>query len=544
MDGKKDGHRSGSSREIIVQGSILAAAQLIARIIGLIYRIPLQRIAGDVAMGYYSYAFDIYSILLLLSTNGVPVAVVKLISGSRARRDAVNEKRVLVTTLIWTLIVGAAVGGLTVIFAKQLATLFFGPELVEVAPSLKVLGITIFLCCVMSTFRGYFQGLGTMIPTAVSEIVEQILNALFSVGAAWILVSQGPAYAAMGGTVGTCVGALASLIFLVITFVLYRPSLEKRVKADTEHEAQRYGLVAKQFALILVPVVLSNVFYQINSLIDSSMYSRILTSLGYSPDLISSIYGIYVSKYKTIANVPLPIAYALAVAIIPGLTQAMVKGRMDEAREKTGTIIKFCMIVAIPATIGIAVLGGPIVELLFNDSSEFTKHLMMTGSPYVLFYSLSAVLIGVLQGIDKMKEPIINAAISLAIHVVFVFVLLSYADMNIYAVSFTNIFYGFTMCALNLLSLRRYMGYRQELLKSFILPGIASGIMGFLTFIVYRVLLIATHHNSIACIVGILAAIVIYAAALILIRGITEEEIAQFPKGQKIVALLKKFRLM
>ena len=207
--------------DIIVQGSILAAAQIIVRLIGLFYRIPLQRIAGDVAMGYYGYAYDIYMLLLLVSSNGVPLAVSKLVSKTHAKRDYTNEHRIMVSALLWTLVVGSVIGLGTFIFAKQITSAVFGPEMIGVVPALRVLAPTIFLCCVMSTFRGYFQGIGSMMPTAISQIFEQIFNAVVSVAAAAILVSQGPAWAAMGGTLGTCIGALASTIFLIIIYMLY-----------------------------------------------------------------------------------------------------------------------------------------------------------------------------------------------------------------------------------------------------------------------------------------------------------------------------------
>ena len=169
-----------SSGDIIVQGSILAIAQIIVRLIGLFYRIPLQRIAGDVAMGYYGYAYDIYMLLLLVSSNGVPLAVSKLVSKTHAKRDYTNEHRVMVSALLWTLIVGSVIGLGTFIFAKQITSAVFGPEMMGVVPALRVLAPTIFLCCVMSTFRGYFQGIGSMMPTAISQIFEQIFNAVVS----------------------------------------------------------------------------------------------------------------------------------------------------------------------------------------------------------------------------------------------------------------------------------------------------------------------------------------------------------------------------
>ncbi len=536
--------KNDNGGEIIVQGSILAIAQIITRLIGLLYRVPLQRIGGDVAMGYYGYAFDIYMMLLLVSSNGVPLAVSKLVSLSHARKDSVNERRILTSAFVWTIVVGTICGGLTFIFADQIVAFIYGPEMSGVVPALKVLAPTIFLCCYMSTFRGYFNGIGTMIPTAISQIIEQIANAIVSVGAAYILVKQGAAYAAMGGTMGTCIGALASTIFLIFVYMLYKPKLAKRVKRDKLHSPQPYSQIYKTLCLTMVPLVLSSVIYQISGIIDSSLYTNILTDLGYQPDLISTLYGIYTSKYKILINVPMALAASLGISVVPGIASAMVKGDKKEINAKIETTVKFCMIVAIPATVGLSVLGGPVMSLLFKDTSSLTVRLITIGTPYILFYSLSSVTIGALQGIDRMKTPIINAAISLVIHTVFIYILLRFCDMNVYAIMYSNILFGFCMCVFNQISLRRYIGYKQEVFKSFIIPSAASAIMGVITYVVYKIVFFLLHINALATLLAILVAVVVYAVLLILFRGITEEEIYAFPKGTAIVGLLRRFHLL
>lgn len=532
-----------SSGDIIVQGSILAIAQIIVRLIGLFYRIPLQRIAGDVAMGYYGYAYDIYMLLLLVSSNGVPLAVSKLVSKTHAKRDYTNEHRVMVSALLWTLIVGSVIGLGTFIFAKQITSAVFGPEMMGVVPALRVLAPTIFLCCVMSTFRGYFQGIGSMMPTAISQIFEQIFNAVVSVAAA-ILVSQGPAWAAMGGTLGTCIGALASTIFLIIIYMLYRPQFMRRVHKDNRHQPESYKNIYKMLTLTMAPVVLSSVIYQVSGIIDSSLYSNILAKLGYEAELISSLYGVYSSKYKMLVNVPMAMATALGLAVVPGISSAMMKGDKEEIHKKIETTVKFCMIIAIPACVGLSVLGGPIMQLLFSDSSELTRHLITIGTPYLLFYSLSTVTIGALQGIDRMNTPIINSGIALAIHTVFIVILLRFCDMNIYAILYSNILFGFLMCIFNQVALRHYIGYEQETKKTFLIPAAASAVMGVAAFVVYKGVYFVLHVNAIATLLAIFIAVLVYAVALLKFHGLTEEELYSFPKGTTLIVYLKRFHLI
>jgi len=536
--------KSDTNREIIVQGTILAAAQFIVRVIGLFYRIPLQRIAGDVAMGYYGYAYDIYTILLLLSSNGVPVAVSKLVSIYHAKNDFKNEHKILMSSLWWTLIVGSVLGGITFVFARQITKLLYGPEMMGVVPALRVLAPTLFICCVMSTFRGYFQGINSMMPTAVSQVFEQLFNAIVSVAAAAILAPQGAAMAAMGGTLGTLMGAIVSLIFLLFIFVLYRPMLARKVQRDTYHRELPLNDTYRMLTLTMGPVILSSVIYQVSGIIDSSLYSNILTDLGYNPDLISSLYGIYSSKYKLLINVPLAMATALEAAVVPGVAAAYIRGETNEVYSKIGTAIKFCMIIAIPACVGLSLLGGPILQLLFNDSTNLSRHLLMIGTPYLFFFSLATVTIGALQGVDKMNTPIINSAIALGIHIVFIVILLKYCDMNVYAILYSNILFGFIASVLNHLSLKKYIGYRQEVLHTFLLPGLASAIMGVVIYLVYHGIMRVFPHNSIVTIFTVLLAIAVYSVALIRTKALSEDELLQLPKGAGIVRAARRFHLI
>ncbi len=535
--------KKDTGKNIIVQGSILAIAQIIVRLIGLFYRIPLQRIAGDVAMGYYGYAFDIYTMLLLISANGVPLAVSKLVSVYHAKREYANEHKVMVSSLIWTLVVGGVIGGITFIFAKPITRVVYGEEMMGVAPALRVLAPTVFFCCVMSTFRGYFQGIGTMIPTAVSQIIEQIFNAVVSVAAAWLLVKRGPAYAAMGGTLGTCIGALASFIFLIFIYMIYRPTLLKKVHRD-RRSALGSKEIMRTLTLTMGPLVLSSIIYQASGIIDSSLYSNIMLKLGYDAELVSSLYGIYSSKYKLLINVPLAIATALGLALVPGISSAFVNHDEEGVRRKIATTVRFCMIIAIPACVGLSILGGPIMQMLFNDSSTLTRNLMLVGTPFLLFYSLSTVTIGALQGIDHMNIPIVNSGIALAVHTVFIVILLRFCDMNVYAILYSTSLFAFLICLLNQAALNRYIGYHQEIMHTFVLPAAASAVMGLVTFIVYHGLMRLVGINIIAVAISIIAAIIVYAAGLLISRALTEEELLQFPRGEKIIAIARRLHLL
>ena len=223
----------------LVQGSILAVASIISRIIGLIYRIPLKSIIGDIGNDYYGTAMEIYSILLLISSYSLPLAVSKLVSTRMAKGQRKNAYRIFRGALIFAFVSGAA-AGLIVYFGADFITTYIVRTPLSIF-ALKVLAPTLFVVAVLGVVRGFFQGMGTMMPSAVSQLIEQVINAVVSVWSAYMLFQYGTkigavlgnpatyaeAYGAAGGTIGTGAGALAALLFTIFVFMIYRPVFRK-----------------------------------------------------------------------------------------------------------------------------------------------------------------------------------------------------------------------------------------------------------------------------------------------------------------------------
>ena len=214
----------------IIQGSILAMAGILVRVIGLIYRIPLNRILGDVGLGYYGTAFEFYNVLILLSSQSMPLAVSKIVSEKLEKKEYKNAHKVFKGALFYGGFIGIAFGLFLFFGADFIAGVYKQPP---IAIALRVLAPTLTIACVLGVVRGYFQGMGNMVPTAVSQIFEQIVNAVVSVIAAYELGAYGytlskiaseqkvlkGSYAAAGGTLGTLSGALIALIFMF--FIVY-----------------------------------------------------------------------------------------------------------------------------------------------------------------------------------------------------------------------------------------------------------------------------------------------------------------------------------
>ncbi|MDE7323616.1 MAG: polysaccharide biosynthesis protein [Lachnospiraceae bacterium] len=535
----------------IVQGSILAIAGILSRIIGIARRFPMQHIIGDKGNGYYAVAYEIYSIMLIISCYSLPLAVSKVVSSKMIKKQYKSAQRAFQCAMIFAVTVGLITFLICEFLGDFLAALMKEPMS---ALSLKVLGPALLLVSVMGVFRGYFQGLGTMMPTAISQILEQIFVLIGSIAGAYFLYQYGdkvgavlhnedlgPAHGAAGASIGPVLGAVIGLLFLVFVFTVYRTGTKKRFMRDAGGKTDSYPQIFRMILMTILPVLLSTTVYNISGVIDANIFGSVMIEKGLE-DVKTDIWGIYSGKYKVLVNVPIALANAMCSSIVPMLTQLMVREEYGRAREKIGQAMRFTMIVAIPSSVGLAVLARPIVSMLFKGDVDMAVDMLHIGSVSVIFYTMSTLTNGVLQGINRMQVPVRNAAISLAIHVVFLYAALQ-LGMGINAVVYAYTLFAVVVCILNALSIRKYFRYNQEMVRTFAIPGIASAVMGIVIGII-SMLLSKALGNVVTVFLGITIGVVIYFAILILLKGVTEQDLRSMPYGRTILTIAKRFRLM
>lgn len=544
--------KAGSN--FIIQGSILAIAGIIVRLIGMLYRIPLANYIGDEGNGYYSAAYNIYSIMLILSSYSLPVAVSKMVSARLARGQYRNARKILRAALFYATIVGG-VGFCALWFGSG----FFAEHVIKMpysAYALKVLAPTVWIMAYLGVLRGFFQGHSTMVPTAVSQIFEQIVNAVISLLAAKSLFDLGVksnlvygsteysyAFGAAGGALGTGAGALTALILFVGLYLMYRPKMKRRIRKEQGTSAESYGMITSTLFLTVVPIIVSSSLYNSSTVIDNVLFGQIMTGLGEAKQ-IASQWGIYSGKYHLLFNIPVAVANSLSSSLIPALSRAVAEKDRKQTLNRIASAIRFSMIIAIPSAVGLAVLAAPISNLLF-PGRENTDLIKMTcyGSSAVVVYSLSTVTNAVLQGINRMKTPIRNAGISLVLHTVILFVMLRYLHMGIYGVLYANILFALFICILNARSIARFKRYRQEVKKTFLIPMVASAVMGAAAFGVYRAAY-SIFGNLISTGISVLVAVAVYFVLLILLKGVDAQELRSMPGGTRLSGLARKLHLM
>ncbi|MCR5829968.1 MAG: polysaccharide biosynthesis protein [Lachnospiraceae bacterium] len=538
---------STKKNNYLTQGLILAVAGLVTRFIGLIYRIPLTNIVGSEGMGYYSTAYEVYNIALLISTYSIPVAISKMISSSNAQGRFSDSKRIFKIGLAFSSGAGLIVSILLFVFSDPIATWMGYPS---ASLPLKVLSPTIFVFSCMGVIRGFFQGHKNMVPTAVSQVVEQIVNAVVSVACAILFIDAVSDFSkaslgAAGGTAGTLAGAVAGLLFLVLFFVIGN----KKDRSDpsdmvSEQPATPYKTILKLLILTMIPIVLSQSIYQLSGLTDDFMFGRILGHKGIDETERAILFEAYSNKYKWLYNLPVAIASAFGVSIVPVLSGAFEVNDLVSVREKITGTVKINMLIAIPAAAGLAFFSEPIMTLFFKDEGKIAAELLIWGSFAVVFFAYSTLTNGVLQGINKLKKPVIHSALSLLIHIPVLALMLFLTDLNEFALMICNILYALVVCFLNSRSLKKEIMYKQEFKRTFFIPLISSCIMGVFGRVLYLILCSIGVNRSIGTVISIVLCVPVYFIILVLMKGVNRMELEKLPMGNKICRIFTRFKLL
>lgn len=539
--------------DFLAQGAILAGAMMLTKLIGVVYRIPLTRILGDEGNGFYGYAFEIYAMTLMLSSFSLPTAVSKLVSQRLALGKRKNAFRIFVCSLTFSVVIGAFITCLIFFGASFIASHIMRSPLSVYA--LRVLAVGLFIVSVMGVLRGYFQGLGTMTPTAISQIIEQLINAAVSLAGAYALYKVGekkavsaaepllgPAYGAAGATLGTVVGALFGFLFLIFTLALIRRQLRRMRRRDVHSREESYGRILKILILTIAPVIFSTAIYNINQILDLTIFNIILEKKGFAEFEYMALQGIYTGKYNTLINVPLAMANGLAAAVLPSLAYSM--GNRRGIHQKLDTTIRMTMLISIPCFIGCSVLARPLMELLYHDSSSIPSGLLMTGSVTIVLYSWCTITNSILQGLDNLKAPVKNAFAALCIHLIALVVSLGVFDAGVHSLVISNIVFGVCMSYLNTHSINRTCRYVPRGGRNILAPLLMSAAMGIVVWLCYRFLYTMTQWNSVSTVVSILFGVCVYVVLILKTGVMSKRDIRALPGGDRLLHLAQNMGLV
>lgn len=525
----------GSS--FVRQAAILGLASLFVRFIGFLYRIPLTHFLGDDGIGFYSRAYSIYAFAVVVSSGALPASISRLVSERLAKKQYRNAHELFKTAMVFALFLGL-VSGLVMVFGADFFAYYF--DMPEAALAIKTLAPTVFFVAMLAVFRGYFQGMKTAVPTALSQVVEQIINVIFTVWLAYIFLDAANLqYAVAGGAAGTGIGAVAAVAVIVALYALVAKDLKNRAIGDGEiktFETKRYQL----FAILktALPIIVGMGIYSVATLIDFRMASsRLVYSGAFSLDEINHLIGQFSGKFLLLTTLPVSLSIALSMAVIPDITTSQVEMDTSAIRRKIDMALRISMILTIPAAVGLTVLADEIVALLFPSHPD-GGWLLRYGAVSIIFIALVQILTGVLQGIGRVGIPVIGAFFGVVAKIVVNYFLIAIPEINILGVVISTIICYIVASVLNIYYLRKFTGIMPDFIGAFIKPLIASLGMGLVAFAMNHIFLMIVG-STLATIGSLVISIISYLIFMGLIKGFRQSDIDAMPLPGKLRRFLR-----
>lgn len=535
---------------------ILSIAVFISKIIGILYRIPLTNAIGNSGNGIFGPSFQVYMVMLTLSSVALPTAISKMVSERRAIGAYEDAHKVYKVAMIYSALVGAILSILLWIGADFISAFFF--KIPQAAGSMRSLVPAVFLVSVMAVMRGYFQGMSFMTPTAVSQVIEQFVNAVVSVTLAYTFINKSLEAAVTGAAFGTSAGAFFSLSVLVAIYFLIRPTIHKRINKSSVSTNETNKEILKKLLIMSIPIMISSSIFSIMGLIDYSMIYNILpktiaklsesgglatlpisdpTVLANQTEIVSSLAGQFSAKYTSLINLPVSLILTLGMAVIPAISAATARNDFKEVRRKTNMVLKIGMLIAAPAAVGLMVFGEQVIKFLYSSSPDGGQ-LLAYGSISIIFITLAQITTGVLQGMGKQSIPTVHAAIACGVKVVANLILLSMPSMHIYGVVHSTSICYFVYAVLNIIYLVRTIHIKLNLKKLVVKPVLVAGVMGGVSYLLFNFLVNIFGHANLMMLIVIPIAMMIYGILGLLTRTITIKDLENMPGGNKIVRLL------
>lgn len=519
-----------------VQGAaILGIAGLIVKVIGAAFRIPLANTIGLIGTSYYDTAYPYYSWLLVISSSGLPTAISKMVSERVTLGDYRGAHRVFTTAMQILCCIGLLTSILMFFGSDYIARLHMLPE---AAYCFKALAPALFFVALMCAYRGYMQGMQQMVPTAISQVVEQVGKLAVGLTLAFMLLDAGPEYAAMGALIGVTVSELLALIYVMLSYRRRWPKIRARLERSVRREAEP---VAARLMAIALPITIGASISPLASVVDSALIIRILLKLGYAKETAQTAFSLMRTNVATLTNMPGVLTMALAMSLVPAISAFSAKRDHAGIQDTARLGLKLALIIGLPCAVGLFVLASPILAMLYPNLTEgeltLAVDLMHTSSIGVIFLSLVQSMTGVIQGMGKPNVPVFNLFIGFVLKVASLLALMNIPQVNIQGAAVSTVVcYAFAGIADTIYVIRRAklrLGLVDVLLK----PVLSSGVMGFVVFMIYSFMQ-EMEHQVLPTLAAVAVGVFAYGVMAIYFRFFSREELAYIPGGRRLRKLM------
>lgn len=501
-------------QSLIKASLILGIAGIVARFFGLFFRWPLIMLIGDEGVGYYQMSYPLYMFFVAMA-SGVPVAISKMISEKKAKGDIEGIFVIVKESTFLMMMLGIGTSIILFFFAKPIIRFVQW----DMKSYYALLGISFapFIISIMTIYRGFFQGLQNMTPSGVSQILEQLGRVVIGVGLAIFLLPKGIEFAAGGAAFGAAAGGVIGASYLYEKYKkVKREMWNKRVKSNPE--------VLSSILRIALPISLGTTVGTIMSLIDSILVPQKLLQSGLTSEMATVLYAQLTGKANVITNIPLTLSMALGTSLIPIIAENYIMNRRKDVQDKVQLSIKLSMLIAMPCTLGLYFLAGPIMMVIFPgkyDGILILKYLSIS----VPFIIITQTTTSIMQGIGHYIRPIINLFIGCIVKVILTYLLVPIPEINIYGAVIASIAAYIIATALNMISIKRKLKLRLNVIQTFIKPIIASVVMILISLFSYSFVYNKTGSNTYSCLIAIFLGIIIYAILILTLRIFSIDDI-------------------
>ena len=526
---------SDQKKQSFLHGAaLLAAATAIVKIIGAFYKIPLNAIIGEQGFSYFYTAYEIYSVLLLISTAGLPVAVSRLISQANSLGHYNQVRQVYRTARNIFLVLGLISSLLMTLFCRQLANFMEQPDAWF---AIGCLGPCALLVCLLSAYRGFFQGQGNMIPTSVSEVLEAFFKLVIGVATAIVLlkVTRDVSFAAGGAILGVTCSCLISAFYLSSKF-----HKAYSVLPVTREKPRPTASTAKALLSIAVPITIGSAGLQLLSVLEAKLYMGQLLALGNTQEQADTMKGIY-NMTQTIFNMPCAFIPAITMSIIPAITShiTLMNDKAVCATEESAA--RITGLISMPCAVGLFILGEPVTALIGGYEGEklvLAGQLMALMGVGVFFYSIVQLTNAVMQAHGPASIPVVNMLLAGVMRLIIVYLLTGNPSIQLLGAPIGAALCYLCIGILNLIAMRKVIPQKPAITKNLLRPLIPSVVMGIAALAVWLGLKQATDSRLFLCAIPVMVGVAIYAFLAIKLKAITKEDCLLLPKGDKIAKIL------
>ncbi|MDR1495904.1 MAG: polysaccharide biosynthesis protein [Clostridiales Family XIII bacterium] len=535
-------------RTFLYGAAILTVSGIISKIFGALFRIPLANLIGAEGMAYYNGAYPIYVLLLTISIAGIPVAISRMVSERVTFGDHAGAHRIFKVSLVAMAVIGAVL--FTVLYFGAPSITGSVSSLGGAVHAMRAIAPALFFVSILSVFRGYYQGMQDMKPSAVMQVVEQFFRVIVGLSLAFAFVGAGKEFAAAGATFGATAGAAAALaagIFIYFRLMkregyAVRISASSAANEEAGTSAPPTRKILSMLAFIAVPITIGATIMPIMQNIDLLIVTRRLADMGLSPEEARSLYGQLTGMAGPLINLPQVVTQGIAVSLVPTVVAAFKTGDRDFLHHNVTLSVKATMIVALPCTVGLAILAEPVMKLLYftrMDEAVSAAPSLFILAFGVVFLASVQTLTGVLQGVERQLIPVRNLFIGAGCKAVLTYALTGVPSMNIKGAAIGTVCAYTIAAVLNFAAVRKYTGASMDAANTFGKPLVCSLVMGAAAFLSY-VALLRFFGDGVSVLGAVAVGIIVYAIMIFVTRTVTETELALFPKGEALVKIYRK----